>query len=397
MTQKKRRTLRERRTPPIQKSIIFPASIIFLIVLTLFLTPATDAYVYHDYYGPYGGDQWVDWKETWEGDYWLNNKSHATPPFHPIPTFGGCYIKQEHALLDDLDCDKVPDIQDNCLGLANPEQTDQNQNGIGDACDLVVEKIKIDPPEVMEGRAFTVTATLSNWRALPVKSMTLTVQIPELGLDEKVYVDELKSGERKEYGFYFRLPACVKPKAYDLVLFVAFPTGPAQQESFYIPTRFTVTSSGMCEEDAPLKGKSIINIINIQDIDPEKGGIYPFTIVNNEPYSQAYVLSVEGIEEWGSYQVEPRSLIVVPAGGSKEGALVIYAKKGVSGEHGFLLTLRSKADAQQVQLTARVKPRVPRTSARRYTLFGIFILLAIIIVTGVGIMIQRGAQRRHTG
>ncbi|MBR9693008.1 hypothetical protein GOV07_03715 [Candidatus Woesearchaeota archaeon] len=364
------------------------------IIAILCLLPLANAYVYHDYYGPYGGDEWIRWQDTWEADWLLNNKSHATPPFAPQTSFGGCFISTGHGLLDDLDCDGVPDVTDNCLGLPNPDQFDQNQNTIGDSCDLIVDRIVLDPPEVMEGRAFTATATLSNWRAFPIKSMLLTIQIPALGLDQQVFVDQIASGEQNHYGFYFRLPACVEAGTYDVVLLVEFPSGPGKQEIFYIPTTIQTTSSGLCEADNPLEGKSIISIIDIQDVDRVEGGIYPFIIVNDEPFSQAYILTVEGLDDWGSHEVRPRSLIVVPAGESREGELIVYANEDAKGEHGFLLTLRSKADAQQVLLTATVEDDVPGKSARAYTQFGIFILIAIILVVGLGIALHKAPKRR---
>ena len=38
-------------------------------------------------------------------------------------------------ICDDLDDDGVLDLLDNCFGLFNPLQTDNNRNGIGDDCE----------------------------------------------------------------------------------------------------------------------------------------------------------------------------------------------------------------------------------------------------------------------
>jgi hypothetical protein len=35
----------------------------------------------------------------------------------------------------DSDEDGVPDVRDNCTNIANPDQTDHNQNGRGDTCE----------------------------------------------------------------------------------------------------------------------------------------------------------------------------------------------------------------------------------------------------------------------
>ena len=38
-------------------------------------------------------------------------------------------------ICDDLDEDGILDALDNCAGYFNPEQSDQDHNGIGDACE----------------------------------------------------------------------------------------------------------------------------------------------------------------------------------------------------------------------------------------------------------------------
>jgi len=359
-------------------------AVLTLVLLTALCAASTLAVVYHDYYGGYSGESWTSWEE----DYLENNKSHATPPFAPQPTFGGCYLMQSGTTFEDLDCDKIIDLKDNCLGFQNPDQQDQNQNGLGDACDVIVNEVEIEPPVVLEGRAFVVTATLTNYRSYDVRNAVVTVQVPELGLEQKTYVDILKAGDEGRYEFFLRLPDCLEKNEYDVVLFVEWPKGPGMKEAFYIPTRMGVQRAGTCAEDPTSpQGKSIINILDIQDVDRVTGGEYPFTIVNNEQESQAYVLTVEGTEDWGSYEIKPRALIVVPAGESRQGILTIYADENAEGEHGFSLILRSKHDAAQELLTARILGEAPGMSSRALLQLGIFVVAAILVLLGVSFFI----------
>ncbi len=49
------------------------------------------------------------------------------PPI--LPARNPLYIRA------DVDGDGVPDINDNCVRVANPDQIDKNRNGRGDSCD----------------------------------------------------------------------------------------------------------------------------------------------------------------------------------------------------------------------------------------------------------------------
>ncbi|MDB4826235.1 thrombospondin type 3 repeat-containing protein [Gammaproteobacteria bacterium] len=56
----------------------------------------------------------------------------ATPTISPL-------IEPDDDVLicDDLDDDGILDVMDNCFGFFNPSQIDANNNGIGDACEMI--------------------------------------------------------------------------------------------------------------------------------------------------------------------------------------------------------------------------------------------------------------------
>src|SRR3989344_1008871 len=57
-----------------------------------------------------------------------------------------CAISTGHGLLQDVECDRVPDIIDNCPGFFNPDQKDANSNSVGDTCDRWYQET-IAPPQ----------------------------------------------------------------------------------------------------------------------------------------------------------------------------------------------------------------------------------------------------------
>lgn len=44
-------------------------------------------------------------------------------------------IRNLKYLFADVDADRIPDVKDNCVSIANPDQEDKNVNGLGDVCE----------------------------------------------------------------------------------------------------------------------------------------------------------------------------------------------------------------------------------------------------------------------
>jgi hypothetical protein len=85
----------------------------------------------------------------------------ARVAFFSTPVSGEGYVSAKFAniaTVADMDGDGVPDSQDNCPSVSNPDQTDTDGDGVGDACDLC-PKVFNDggpcPPAVGGGEAST--------------------------------------------------------------------------------------------------------------------------------------------------------------------------------------------------------------------------------------------------
>ncbi len=155
----------------------------------------------------------------------LNSYAPSIPPSILLqPRLRTCAISTGHGLLQDLDCDKVPDIYDNCPNY-NPDQADQDRDGLGDACDpsnnaesrtsQLKERAKQREESFLEVKVISAqdTNVEGPGAVYPVKvknagRRTVKVVVEALGVDFGTYrVDpeakELKPGE--EATFYLHV------------------------------------------------------------------------------------------------------------------------------------------------------------------------------------------------
>jgi hypothetical protein len=72
----------------------------------------------------------------------LNICIYEPDPIHQLgdciptdPPSPGLWICDQGDCVEDMDDDHVPDSYDNCPGVFNPDQTDSDSNGTGDACE----------------------------------------------------------------------------------------------------------------------------------------------------------------------------------------------------------------------------------------------------------------------
>lgn len=71
----------------------------------------------------------VEWLEKQSGSYSSRRNLFAFPAPPPPPP------PPAPVAPPDKDKDGIPDFQDNCIGSANPDQSDLDRDGIGSACD----------------------------------------------------------------------------------------------------------------------------------------------------------------------------------------------------------------------------------------------------------------------
>ncbi len=311
------------------------------------------------------------------------------------PGFKGCVISNPDGVFNDVDCDHVPDIVDNCPLVQNPVQADGDKNGRGDLCDLVIDEIVLEPSEPIQGRSLLVRAASFNNRPYPLRNALMKVEIPSLGISQSMPLPLIDAGQRVFSDMLVRIPECAPPRDTDVVVIVEYPLEPGVKEVFSNSVRVPIRKSGLCPLD-PGEDLTVVDILEIQDVNPETGAVYPFTIKNNWPESKAYILTVTGHEAWGFIEIDPGSVIVIPPGGSREGQLRVFAREGVTGEKSFTLTVRASDDIKQKVLLADIPEPAKEYDPKNDQFIMGLVMFIILLVIIVAVLVYLGEKRKRS-
>jgi hypothetical protein len=264
--------------------------------------------------------------------------------------------------------------------MANPDQNDQTGNGLGDACDVVINIIDPEPSVVLQGRSFITNVDITNYREYEMRNLQLKVEVATLGISETYYLGSVLPGMSAYEEAILRIPACAYPGEHRVDVTIEYPYAAGRKEVLIESAMIAVDVSGSCPTEPTSSDKTIVEILEIQDIHPD-GGVYPFTITNNEQFDKAYVLSVEGTNPWGYSQIDPHSLIVVPAGQTRDGAITVWANDGYEGKYGFFLTIQARDDIKQQALLADIPTEIETSTITQLQwTFGAIVIVAVFIV-----------------
>jgi hypothetical protein len=217
-----------------------------------------------------------------------------------------------------------------------------------------------------------------------MRNLVIKVDAPKLGIATNEDIALINPGERVRRELIMRVPECAATKPTDFVIIAEYPFAPGEREVFSQAVQVAVHPSGLCEAVEQKNDKTFVEILELQDVDPINGAIYPFTIRNTESESRAYVLSVDGVDPWGIAEIHPSTVIVVPPGEGREGAIQVWAREGEIGMRSFSMTMQARDDIKQVMLTAKIPTPPARASTPSVQLLiGIVVFLGILVLIGI--------------
>lgn len=258
----------------------------------------------------------------------------------------------------------------------------------GERHSIVIKDVVFNPADsVVAGRALLATVRVKNVGEKDEDSVKITVKIPALGLEASDYIDELEADDSAtSEELYLRIPTCVDAGTYKVDVIVEFDE---KYESETVSEDINVESSEVCAPTTPAEqvDKTIITVPETQNVVKGTGGVvYPVMIANLGKSAKTYIISVSGVDAFGTFRVDPGNVLVVKAGETKTAYVYVTANDNAqAGEKAFIVSVATDKETQQIPLTAKVvEPAVSSWSKLRKGLeIGLIALVVILLILGL--------------
>lgn len=260
---------------------------------------------------------------------------------------------------------------------------------------IAIKEVTFSPNgAVMAGRAMTAVARLRNYGAADEQDVKVVFSIPELGIQETDYVNQVDKDESvSTQEVLLRIPA--NAKAGDYTVNVV-----AYYDDYDLNTKVTntisVTGNTVAQASNGVTGQTVISVgPQSQSVARgENGVIYPLTLSNTASVAKTFTLSVAGTADWATSRISPSNVIVLNAGETKQAYVYVAANENAAvGQHVFSVNVQSGNDVvQQIPMTADVVEGASSANydgVKKALLVGIVLLVVLVVVLGVVIAYRR--------
>jgi uncharacterized membrane protein len=259
-------------------------------------------------------------------------------------------------------------------------------HGIAEERALEIIDFHISPSTTMEaGRAISTTLRVRNLGNFRLDDVTARVSIPALGISAFETIDEIRPDESVSFeALVLRIPPNALAGEYEVIATIEFDRFHSVRETRRIIVR---------APDVPTvpEVKTVITVPESIQLTPGTSSIYPILIENQGTKAQNYVLSVSGVDNWGTSRFDPASVVVVRGGESQTVYLYLTPKAGAeAGDHVFRVRVQSADDTREFSAVATVKEDAARRLDLRTVLeWALVILVIVLIVLGLVLVFTR--------
>ena len=170
-------------------------------------------------------------------------------------------------------------------------------------------------------------------------------------------------------------------------------------EQVSVTDQVEIVPGRLCEEDKEEEGpQATISVgSRMQQVTAgEAGATYSLAITNEGSNAATYTVNVQGVDNWGTYRVDPSSTVVVDPEETKPVFIFVSANEDTSaGQQSFMATISSQDVSESVQLTATVNEQ--SSGVRQWAEFVLIALVVLLVVLGLIIGFTRMRDNRREG
>lgn len=249
---------------------------------------------------------------------------------------------------------------------------------------IVIKDVIFNPgDEIMQGRALLTNVRVKNMGDQEEESVKITFSIPELGISDSDYIDDLEIGDSEdlEDELYVKIPNCAEVGGYTYNVEVDYDDG---DETTTETGMLYVTEGDLCEVEESAEATTLVTVgPATQDVTQGTSVIYPVTLTNNGNVAKSYAIIVDGLAEWATSSLDPAASVVLQSGESKAVYVYVSANDDASvGEHMFTLSITSGTETlEQVALKANVLEG--KSGLKQGLEVGLVSLVIVLILLGL--------------
>jgi len=262
---------------------------------------------------------------------------------------------------------------------------------------LEIKDIILSPEnEVKAGRSLLVSVRLKNRGELREEDVKIKVSIPELGISQSEYVDDIDAecsdnndndcdDSLTSEEIFLRIPSNAETGEYSVNVEVEYDDGDEEiSETTYILVEGEETVADVEAETA----KTVITVG--ADVQTATAGgaavVYPITLTNQGTESKSYTVGADG--EWGTFTITPSNVVVLGAGESKAVYVYVTANdNAAAGEQMFSIEIVSgDKTLKQIPLKANVEADSSSSSfdkVKRGLEVGLVVLVVLLVILGL--------------
>ena len=201
---------------------------------------------------------------------------------------------------------------------------------------IVVQDVNLQPTTLEAGKAAFVKVRLENMGEKKEEDIRVEVSIPELGISERTFVDELSPYNSEENSasaetLYLQIPEDAATGDYEAIVTVIYNRGHEAVQG-----KKLVHVEGVSKNVAEDSKSLVVVETGSEGMVIGEGKAYSVMLVNLGKEAKTYTVDVAGVASWGTVAISPQ---VLQLGAGESGEFVVNIDAKEAGTHQFTVTV----------------------------------------------------------